>query len=183
MTYRRARNLKEVIAPNPVEPPTQLQIFPDMKGYYPCGTCKVCKGAKTQRTNRFASTTTGKEYKIRSFITCHTVGVIYLITCQCGMQYVGRTVRTGCKRIGEHLSNIRKGFTEHSLSQHCTIHHHKDPSQLKVTIIEKFVPHWRGSDLKRTISRRETFWIYELRCFRPKGHNVEWDINAFINNS
>lgn len=153
-----------------------------MKGYFPCNNCRICRESKTKKTNKFKSNVTGKEYEIKNFISCHTKGVIYLLTCECGQQYVGRTIRTGCKRVGEHLTNIRKGFLDHSLSKHFSIQHHRNPKNLEIVLIEKYVPHWRGSNLKRTVSRREVFWIHELKCFQPNGHNIEWDINSYINN-
>ena len=153
-----------------------------MKGFFPCRSCRVCKEAQTIRTNKFHSTVTGKEYPIRNFISCHTKGVVYLLQCECNYQYVGRTIRTAAIRIGEHLTNIHKAFPGHSVSQHFAQCHRKNPKRLKIIVIEKYTPHWRGSNLRRSISRRETFWIYELGCSRPRGLNIEWDINAHINN-
>lgn len=86
-------------------------------------------------------------------------------------------------RIGEHLANIRKGFGGHSLSQHFSQCHSRDPSSLEVIGIEKYTPHWRGSNLRRQISHREIQWIFYLKTSLGPQYTVEWDINSFINNS
>lgn len=86
-------------------------------------------------------------------------------------------------RIGEHLSNIRRGFTHHSVSWHFRQYHNRDPSLLEVLGIERYIPRWRGNDSKRHISRREMRWIFDMQCYSPLGLNIKWDINCYINNS
>lgn len=34
----------------------------------------------------------------------------------------------------------------------------------------------------REVSRLETKWIYLAQTYAPFGMNIEWDMNAFINN-
>ena len=46
-------------------------------------------------------------------ITCETIWVVYVVTCQkrgCGLQYVGKTERTLGKRLLEH-----KGYIENKM--------------------------------------------------------------------
>lgn len=99
------------------------------------------------------------------------------------LQYVGRTMRAMNVRVNEHLTNIRKGFLKHTVSRHYLEHHNKYPVGTTIIAIDRFTPHWRGSFTKREISRLETRWIYNLKCYTPSGMNVEWDVNSFINNS
>lgn len=42
----------------------------------------------------------GKEYKCKSYINGKTENVIYLVTCLCGSQYVGRTYSRCRERRG-----------------------------------------------------------------------------------
>ena len=148
-------------------------MFGHLKGCFPCKKCAVCKTSQTIRTSTFTSHVTSKTFQISEFITCSTVGVIYLLKCPCGLQYVGHTTRALNVHIGEHLSNIRRGFIGHSVSSHFRHFHHQDTSLLQVIAIEKFVPHWRGNNLKRHISRHETRWIFDLQCYNPLELNVE----------
>lgn len=79
--------------------------------------------------------------------------MVYLLECSCGKQYVERTKRALHVRVGEHLANISKRFPKHNLSRHFAFKHNKDPTQLKVVDIEVGIPHWRGMNMVRHISR------------------------------
>ncbi|CAH2285212.1 Hypothetical predicted protein, partial [Pelobates cultripes] len=58
-------------------------------------------------TTGFKSLTTQEEYDIKTNMDCTTSGVIYLITCPCPQQYIGRTntvfIRPVWKSVIEHL--------------------------------------------------------------------------------
>lgn len=73
--------------------------------------------------------------------------LLYLLQCNCGLQYVGRAKGALLVWIREHLVNIRKGFCKHIFSKHFTKKHNKAPSCLKVIGIKVFSPHWRGSNV------------------------------------
>lgn len=64
----------------------------------------------------------GEVYRLRDFMICRSEGVIYLATCSCPPDYVGKTCREFKKRIREHLSNIRREintpFSHHIRDKH-----------------------------------------------------------------
>lgn len=151
--FCKNQTLKDLVAPSVVDPPPRVSMLGNLKGFFPCRKCSACASSKTIRTSTFSSYVTSRTYSITEFITCGTIGVFYLRRCPCGFQYIGRTTRALEIRIGEHLSNIRRGFIGHSVLWHFHQFHNLDPSLLEVIVIEKFVPHWRGNDLKRHISR------------------------------
>lgn len=132
--FKKVSGLRHPIALNVVEQPVRPTFFGNLKGFFPCRRCPVCKccGSNSIRTQTFSSTTTGKTYRIDSFITCTTKNVVYLLQRNCEMQYVGRTKRALHVRIEERLANIKKGFPKLCLSRHFPIKHGKDPSQVKV---------------------------------------------------
>ncbi len=66
----------------------------------PCKICSACENAI--KTDSFTSTTTQKTFKIKETITCSSSFVIYLISCPCGLQYIGKTNRQLKIRINEH---------------------------------------------------------------------------------
>lgn len=94
--------------------------------------------------------------------------------------YDGRTKRTLKKRISEHIYNIEIGFKYHGVSLHFKTHHNQDPSDLKFWGIDSVHPNWRGSNLVREISKKESRWIYSINTLTPSGLNVELDVNCFI---
>jgi tripartite motif-containing protein 2/3 len=61
-------------------------------------------------TDTFASSSTGRNYKIRRVYTCKSSWVIYLVTCQAyNIQYVGQTTQELRKSHYGHLSDVRNG--------------------------------------------------------------------------
>lgn len=95
----------------------------------------------------------------------------------------GRTLRMLQVRLGQYIANIRKNFDKHNVTKHYALKHNCVPSGITFVALEKYIPHWRGSNGKRNISRAETNWIFRLGYHIPGGLNVEWDINCFTNNS
>lgn len=138
--YRKNQNLKDLLAPSNIDPPPKVQMFGNLKGFFPCRRCAVFRSSKTVKSSTFSSFVTSKVYSIKDFITCGIVGVIYLLNCPCGFQYIGRTTRALKIRIDEHLSNIRRGFIGHSVWWHFRQLHNWDLSLLEVIAIEKSTP-------------------------------------------
>lgn len=131
----------------------------------------------------FTSNSTLQTFDVEPFITCATEGVVYLIQCPCGLQYVGRTKRAMRVWLNEHIGNIRRGFEKHPVSRHYDLVHSRDPSKILFVGIDKYRPHWRGSSLVREISKLEMAWIYRLKTYTYFGLNVDTDVNAFITNA
>lgn len=129
---------------------------------------------------KFTSTSNNKEFTISEFITCNTTHVVYALQCPCGLIYIGRTKRQLKVRIAEHIVNILIGFKDHNVSLHFKIHHNQDPTDLKFWGVDHLKPTWRGSNLVRDLSKRETQWIFIADTLYPKGINIDLDINCFI---
>lgn len=77
-------------------------------GFYHCGrkNCTTCQ--HSNEAEQFTSNKTGREFRLKQCINCHSSNIIYLLTCRkCGMQYVGETGRKLKERVGDHLRDIR----------------------------------------------------------------------------
>lgn len=186
MVYKGAPSLRGRVAPNILDPPPiKRGFFEYMTGFYQCRKCRICSlsGCMHRRTHKFISTSTSVEFEIKSFITCSTERVVYLLQCPCGLQYVGRTKRPLSVRLNEHVTNILAGFPKHPVSRHYLETHNRDPRKTIFLGIDRYTIPWRGGSLLRGISRLEMAWIYKLRCYTPFGLNVEVDLNAFLDNS
>lgn len=79
-----------------------------------------------------------------------------MIQCLCGKQYVGSTMRILHVCLNEHLGNIKRGFSGHKLSKPYAKYHNRNPEGTLFLTIEKYVPHWRGSHIRRDICSLET---------------------------
>lgn len=56
-------------------------------------------------------------------MNCDTVGVVYLLTCGCGIYYVGKTKCNFWRRIKDHVSDIRCGILNSLVARHFTTQH------------------------------------------------------------
>lgn len=66
------------------------------------------------------------------------------------------------------------------MSLHFKHHHNQDPSGLKFWGVDHLKPPWRGSNIVRDLSQRETQYIFMVDTLAPKGLNIDLDINCFI---
>lgn len=131
---------------------------------------------------RVPGTSTQQVFLIKPSVTCSTKYVVYLIKCPCGKQYIGRTIRMLHVRLSKHVANIRHVFPKYSRSKHYALKHDCSLEGMIFLVIDTFSGHWWGSNLVREVSDLETKWIYQAQTYTPFGMNIEWDVNAFINN-
>lgn len=156
--YTKPPTLHLKLAPNVIDPPKKTCTFLDQRVFFSCGRCVMCKTSKhrVRKTTHFTAHSSSESFKIKKFIMCGTTHVTYLLSCPCGLQYMGRTTRALGVRLREHVNRIKKGFKHHSFSNHFRLFHRRDPSGLTFCGIDKIEGHWRGGNLKRAISRNET---------------------------
>ena len=183
--YRKAPNFGDKVVKKVLDQPAKPASFWEQKGFFACRRCKSCKSVSepVRGITNFRSTVNNREFNIEEFITCNITHVVYVLKCPCGLMYVGRTKRQLKVRIGEHVKNIRLGYKDHNVSLHFKTHHNQDPSGLRFWGIDVIKPTWRGNNMVRDLSKRETLWIYLLDTLTPKGLNVELDVNCFISDA
>ncbi len=99
-----------------------------------------------------------------SEVSCKTENLIYLLTCECKLQYVGQTKTAFNLRINNHRSfyNNKRNcpLTRHLVS---TGHSFEN---IRFQIIETN-QHWDDA----TRDAREMFWIHQLCVLEPNGLN------------
>lgn len=146
VVFRGVPSLRNKLAPNVIDPPKKTSFFHNWTGFHPCKRCLVCQhntcGRRT--SHEFSSTVTGRTYAIKQFSTCATTGIVYLITCPCGKQYVGRTIRSFTVRVSEHINLIKAGSTKHTVPRHYRECHDRNPEGTQFLIIDRYVAPWRG---------------------------------------
>ena len=114
VTYRRNKNLKELISPS---------LFPRTIKDNNCsiekfnGRYDICKKIIVLSTE-FTCHATKRKYKIKGFLTCNTKNIIYLIARKCcGKQYIGSA--TGFReRFRIHKSDINSGKIRYGVGSH-----------------------------------------------------------------
>ena len=87
--YKRGKTLKDILCPSPF-PSTKNLIFGSISN---CNKrCDICTNFIVFDIT-FKCTATGKYYKFKGILSCNSVNVVYLITCQCcKLQYVGSAI-------------------------------------------------------------------------------------------
>lgn len=184
--YKKAPSLRDRLAPGVVDPPIQSEnrLFSFLSGFYACGRCTACRHSKCNNKKNvkvFRATSTGKEYKIDQLITCTTVGVVYMLQCECGLQYIGRTSRPLHVRLGEHVNNIKKGLKTHNVSKHFKLVHGQNPRGLSFWGIERVNKHWRGGATPYVnLVAGNPIGFTRPRFSLRGGLNVDFDVNCFI---
>ena len=114
--------------------------------------CQVCSHSVRGNESKAVSKTTSASYQIDERATCCNSG-IYLITCKCSEQYVGKTTVTFGKRFKEHCSK-QTSVTEHL--KRCP--EKPKPEEVEIQFVENV---WdRG---KYSLSEREYLWNRRLK--------------------
>ena len=114
--------------------------------------CQICTGNLRGDTKKAKSKATGETYSIDQRTCCRDSG-IYMVTCKCEAQYIGKTTVQFNKRFNEHTTK-NTSVKEHL--DKCNTEPTKE--DIKVQYLENM---WdRG---KYTLSEREYLWNRRLR--------------------
>lgn len=121
-------------------------------GLWKCGKCRICpwiqEGKNITRPN-------GPQHTLRQNITCTSMGIIYLMTCICGCFYIRKTKRPFCKRIIDHLGDIKGGRVNRPVCQHIGTCHKFDPTVIKFQALQLVPMPPRGGNWDNIILRKE----------------------------
>ena len=138
----------------------------DLIGYKRCKkSCNVCSYSMSTRdwTSKETISRTGERFTMKGLYGCHTIGVIYMISClKCKKQYVGQTGRNFYLRGMEHLRSVKAGVK--TIGMHFSSNCKSD--DMKIQIIEKVFPNNEPFRLER-----ERYWIEKLKTKDPHGLN------------
>lgn len=134
-------------------------------GCYRCVDCSFCH--LVSQTKTFQSVVTEYIYSIFDFINYKSTGIIYMCTCPCPKNYVGKTTRQFRRRIGEHMGNIRRG-DDTPLATHMRLYHPGHEKELKFIGLELIRKSPRGGYFDNKMLRKETQWIFRLDSMSPR---------------
>ena len=169
-TYRRNKNLKELISPS---------LFPRTIKENNCSIekcnrrCDICKNFLVLSTE-FTCHTTKRKYKVRGFLTCNAKNIICLIACKCcGKQYIGSATvfkeRFRIRKSGINTGKIRCGVASHLLdvckSATCKTEY------LQVQFIENVLIR-EGEDTDKVLWEREKYWQAQLFTLTHELNNM-----------
>ena len=120
---------------------------------------------------------------LRVPVSCQSVNLVYVVTCPCGLQYVGKTSNPR-NRWSNHKSHIRNNEKTCNLATHC-IEKHRDrmvgteklrnstdiKSNLQFTILQSVGLDGTEDELELI----EEHWRSRLKSWAPFGLNIRED--------
>ena len=164
-TFRRTKNLKELLAPSKFRPSGETL---EQGGCSKCsGRCDLCKNYLVE-TNSFQSFVTGRTYAIKEKVSCTSSNVVYLVSCKkCNLQYVGSVTTEFKVRFRNHKSHMRLGKKFCEVAVHFNSSEHV-LNDFEFIIIEQI----RSNEaIEHKLLNREAYWTLQLRCLKPNGLN------------
>uniref|UniRef100_A0A8C5PUJ4 Reverse transcriptase domain-containing protein n=1 Tax=Leptobrachium leishanense TaxID=445787 RepID=A0A8C5PUJ4_9ANUR len=177
---RGVKNLKMELT-HKVRNKKTINHFGLQAGFHQCGNCLNCRNTKSKKQITSVIERNGKPTKLKGIMTCFSKNVIYVLTCPCGLKYVGRTTRPLNIRIQEHIRNIKKGFDKHSVSLQFKLKHGQNPEGLQFMAVQKLEPFWRGGSLETRLGKEEMRWIFLMNTLQPHGLNADFELCHFLN--
>ncbi|XP_075423902.1 uncharacterized protein LOC142464305 [Ascaphus truei] len=181
IVFRKARNMKNILAPTKINN-NHLSALSHLRpaGNHRCGRTRCITCSHLSTSDQFVSFVKGNTHSVLGSITCISMYIIYMLTCGCGKQYVGRTMRPLSARFLEHRRSIVNGVSSHGIYRYFEMVHNKDPKTLKIIGLEYISPLTLGGDRFKKLCRRETYWIYQLATLAPGGFNESIDTSTIV---
>ena len=174
VSYQRAPNLRDILIRAKVPRINLSSNRPKRAsahtGFKPCGKrvdCQVCPRSEASLTHK--SLRTGREWPIKSAISCSDEFVIYCITCikDTGIcassphQYIGSTSNMAKTRLSKHIGSATldsQADTTKPVGRHFRLPGH-DSSHMKFLVFEKVF-----SRDRHVLEARERFWREQYDC-------------------
>ncbi|XP_040204409.1 uncharacterized protein LOC120936256 [Rana temporaria] len=151
ITFKRTPSLRDrLVTSHHTRRDIQMSIS---TGTFPCGHCDICPFISN---NNVTFLPNGKTHKPKFRITCQSIGVVYLASCQCGCFYVGKTKRPFLKCIKDHVNPLYKCLMTTALNRHVGCLHDFDVNSISFAALEHVSLHVRGGGIDQTLLQLET---------------------------
>lgn len=163
LTYRRAKNLRDLLVRSHHIGTTPNKLFGSKGpkwGCKPCHSCVACVNIENMTV--FWKWKKTCEYTITPTITCQTKAVIYFAVCPCNLIYIGLTSRELRRRVREHVRSIQAAATAEDITllkpipRHFKATHNCVSSLLKVWGIDRTTQYPRGEHQETSCPERIT---------------------------
>lgn len=177
-TYRKAPSMHTELVRNSPEITTKTNWLTDIKGFFKCSSCRACKFGinTTQVMTPFRST----PFFINQRLTCRSDHVVYVLTCDCGLRYVGSTKLQAHVRILQHLQAIVNSDPSYPVARHFKEVHKNNLNHIKYFVMDSVPPPRRGGNREKTLRQLESKYILFLNSKAPFGLNLSEDLHNFL---
>lgn len=150
---------------------------PFLQKLFSCGHCDICLFLSNSQETVLPN---GKTHNLKYRITCKTMGIVYLASCQCGCFYVGKTKQTFFKRIRHHVNPLYKHMMTTALNRHVGFLYDFDCNSISFAALEHVSTHVCGGGIDKTLLQLETKWIHILNAVQFLGLNEYISFKSFL---
>lgn len=123
-TFRRATSIQDKLVRSEFRDKSEKEHC-KYKGTFICGSCRYCKYMYKAKEITLPNSDL---FRPKHFANCKTPGVIYMLLCNCGCFYVGKTKLQFWQRAYRHIRSMQTCDLELTLGQHSsTVHNGNFP--------------------------------------------------------
>lgn len=149
----------------------------DTPGIFRCGSCDYCHLLMEGPSLTLPD---GRVHKIRHHISYLNKGIIYIILCQCGAFYIGKTIRSFWKRMKDHIYYATCGILNTAIGHHVAFKHRYDPHVFRFAALDRIYEDPRGGNFDQWVLQREIKWVYDLLATSFPGLNDVLSFRPFL---
>ena len=150
VTFRRNKNLKDLLVKSALTPSTSRKPLCTLCNKPRCSTCP-----HINTTREVINHTNQRSFRVATTSNCQTHDVVYLIQCQkCHIQYIGQTSNSIHVQFQQHLRDVKQNNQFKAVSQHYTSQGHT-AINAKLTVVDR-------ANALNTRLRLEEAWITAL---------------------
>lgn len=173
--YRRAKSLRDNLIKSEFK--NKRGDPCKTKGTYKCGTCNYCQ---YMHTTKNVTLPNGCLFKPHHFANCRTPGVVYMLLCECGSFYIGKTIQEFWRRAYRHILSLQQCDPDLPLGRHATKMHGGKFPHITFLILDRVHQSGRGGDWNKRLLQCELRWIFDLNATSPPGLNEAMNFRPFL---
>ena len=177
-SFRRTKNLKEILAPSKYRTRVEQETN-ETGGGIKCkrSRCDLCKNVLIE-SNFFQSFQTNRKYFIKPRLSCDSKNVIYLASCnKCRLQYVGSTATQFKVRFRNHKISM----VTNKKTCEVAVHYNNSPHALNdfsFQCIDQVSATNCTEILDKLLITKEAYWSAQLFSLAPFGLNKRQEFHS-----
>lgn len=186
-TFRRARSLRNELISSEYKGGSKdpCKRF----GAFKCGGCRYCQFMDVGTHKLLPN---NNKFVPGHFSNCKTVGVVYLLQCDCQCFYVGKTKNELWRRIYHHIQSMKVCNPDLPLGRHTIQSSKSILPEVRFLVLDRIHSGIRGGHWNKILLQCEQRWIFKLGAtrfpwlndmvsFKPflEGFQVAWKHNIF----
>ncbi|XP_040206073.1 uncharacterized protein LOC120937139 [Rana temporaria] len=175
--HRRAMSIRDSLVSSEFKDTTNEKLRCSLPGTFQCGHCSCCYLIRREKT---FSLPNGETFKPKYFVNCRTRGVVYLMECECGAYYIGKTKQEFQKRISKHKYSMTIGNIYLPIGRHVALSHNYRVPHVSFAALDHVLVPDRGGDWNKTLLQREQKWIFRLGATQQPGLNDALSFAPFL---